>query len=88
MATTWEAKGSYVFEGGNCIGICDTDNASTAQYERNARLMASAPDLLSIAERWAALDGGAWHVERHAREKRELMEDTRAAIAKATPSQA
>lgn len=43
----------------------------------------AAPDLLSIAKRWAALDGGAWHAERHAREKDELLADTRAAIAKA-----
>lgn len=49
----------------------------------NARLIAAAPELLSIAQRWAAIDGGAWHVERHAREKAELLAETRAAIAKA-----
>lgn len=46
--------------------------------------MSSVGSLLSIAKRWSALDGGSWHVERHAREKDELLDDTRAAIAKAT----
>lgn len=45
-AKQWEAKGSYVFEGGDCIAICDTDNASTATYARRAKIMAAAPDLL------------------------------------------
>jgi len=45
--------------------------------------MAGANALLSIAKRWGALDGGSWNVDRHAREKQELLEDTRAAIAKA-----
>ena len=53
--------------------------------DANARLIAAAPDLLSIAKQWAAIDGGAWHVERHAAEKAELLADTRAAIAKAQP---
>lgn len=52
--------------------------------EANARLIAAAPDLLSIARRWAAIDGGAWNVQRYASERAELMADTRAAIAKAT----
>lgn len=55
----------------------------TPQGAANARLIAAAPDLLSIAKRWAALDGGSWHVERHAKEKGELLKDTAAAIAKA-----
>ncbi|MFG1401990.1 hypothetical protein [Xanthobacter sediminis] len=55
----------------------------TGQTEANARLIAAAPDLLSIAKRWSALDGGAWAVERHAREKTELLADTKAVIAKA-----
>lgn len=49
----------------------------------SAALLGTSPDLLSIAQRWAALDGGAWAVERHAREKAELLTDTRAAIARA-----
>jgi hypothetical protein len=51
--------------------------------DANARLAAAAPDLLSIAQRWAALDGGSWHVQRYAREREELLADTRAVIAKA-----
>jgi hypothetical protein len=47
-------------------------------------LRAAAPELLSIAERWAALDAGSWHQVRHANEKAELLADTRAVIAKAT----
>lgn len=39
-------------------------------------------ELLNIAKRWAALDGGLWHVERHAREKSELLADTKALISK------
>jgi hypothetical protein len=41
----WEAFRSSVFAGKNCIGICDTANASEGRYEANARLMAAAPDL-------------------------------------------
>lgn len=55
--------------------------------EANARLIAAAPELLSIAERWAALDGGAWHVQRHSNEKAELLADTAVVIAKATGEQ-
>jgi hypothetical protein len=54
---------------------------------KRARLIAATPELLSIAERWAALDGGAWHVQRHANEKAELLADTAAVIAKATGEQ-
>lgn len=39
--------------------------------------------MLDIAKRWAAIDGGAWHVERYEREREELLADTRAAIAAA-----
>jgi hypothetical protein len=49
----------------------------------NARLICAAPDLLSIAKRWAAIDGGAWHIERYEREREELLADTHAAIAAA-----
>jgi hypothetical protein len=50
----------------------------------NAILIAAAPELLAIAKRWAALDAGAWHQERYAAEKAELLDNTRAAITKAT----
>jgi len=49
----------------------------------NARLIAEAPKLLSIARRWVALDAGAWHPTRYAAEKKELIADTVAVIAKA-----
>jgi hypothetical protein len=42
----WKAEGRYVFDGKDCIGICDTDNRSDAVMRSNARLMAAAPDLL------------------------------------------
>ena len=47
----------------------------------DGELIAAAPGLLSLLARWAALDGGAWHVEWHAREKAELLAETRAALA-------
>ena len=48
----------------------------------NARLIAAAPELLSIARRWAALDGVAWHLVRHAREREQLLRDTQAVLDK------
>lgn len=48
-----------------------------------ARKAEPTPDLLSLLKRWAALDGGIWDVERHARSKAQLLIETRAAIAKA-----
>lgn len=42
----WEAKGSYVFDGRDCIAVCDTDNDTESNYARKARLMAAAPKLL------------------------------------------
>lgn len=41
----WAARGKYVFAGGDCIGICDTDNASDGRMEANARLIAAAPEM-------------------------------------------
>lgn len=58
--------------------------AQNMETERaNARLIATAPELLSIAKRWAAIDAGNWDIARNAFDKQELMADTRAAIAKA-----
>jgi len=66
-------------------GQTDADGVfSPAVTAANARLIAAAPDMLTLARRWLALDGGAWLVDRHTNEKRQLIEDTRAAIAKAT----
>lgn len=39
--------------------------------------------LVSIARRWVALDAGSWHPDRHAAEKKDLIADTEAAIARA-----
>lgn len=50
---------------------------------RNRALIASAPELLSIAKRWVAL-GGQWHPDRYESEKEELLTETKALIAKAT----
>jgi hypothetical protein len=50
----------------------------------NARLIAAAPDLLAALKVLVAVDAGAWHPERHAREKAEAIAYARAAIAKAT----
>jgi len=60
-------------------------HAVIAEYvdAKNAPVLAAAPDLLSIAQRWAALDGGDWHVARHASDKAELLADTRAAVSRA-----
>jgi hypothetical protein len=58
-------------------GDVDTDMA-------NARLIAAAPELLSIVERFVALPSAAWHPERHTAEEASLMEQARATIAKAT----
>ena len=54
--------------------------------EDQARLIAAAPKLLSIAQRWAALDGGVWHAQRYISERADLLEATRVTIAKATES--
>ncbi|RBB99643.1 hypothetical protein C3E97_020445 [Pseudomonas sp. MWU12-2115] len=51
--------------------------------EADAKLIAAAPDLLSIAKRWSALDC-QWHPDRYESEKAELLRDTRAIVAKAT----
>lgn len=56
------------------------------ENEADARLIAASPALLSIAQRWAALDSGDWHPTRWERDRVELLEDTRAAIAAATGS--
>lgn len=57
------------------------DNFERAAVANHRRATHQA-DLLNIAKRWAALDGGSWHVERHAREKAELLADTKALISK------
>lgn len=80
----WEAINGDHVRDANGIVICEIREMGILEHAANANLIATAPDLLSIARRWAALDGGAWHAERHASEKAELLADTLAAIAKAT----
>ena len=63
----------YEYDSGTDIKVSDAD----------AALIAAAPDLLSIVQRFVALPGGAWHPERHAAEEAELMQDARTAIARA-----
>lgn len=55
--------------------------------QANARLIAAAPDLLNLVRRFIALSGGVWNPERYAAEEAELMQEARAAIAKARGEQ-
>jgi hypothetical protein len=72
---------------GNDIRVEWFTLSSGPEAQANAALIVRAvnshADMLSIARRWAALDGGAWHAERYEQEKAELLADTVAAIAKA-----
>jgi len=52
-------------------------------HQLDMRVRQERDELLSIARRWAALDAGAWHPTRYAAEKKELIADTEAVIAKA-----
>jgi hypothetical protein len=46
-----------------------------------ARLIAAAPELLSLVKRFVALPGGAWHQERHAANEARLMQEARDLLA-------
>ncbi len=88
-APCWTVVGEYIVtaRADGSIPLNSQIIATLSEVSRDALpLIIAAPDLLSIARRWAALDGGAWHVERHAAEKQELLADTRAAISKAQSS--
>ena len=63
-----------------CGGMSGRTFAESAEV---ARLIASAPELLSIVQRFVALPGGAWHPERHAADEAGLITEAKAAIAKA-----
>lgn len=79
-------SGAFAIEDDNRIAIlCSRApwDHRAAESIANGRLMTAAPELLSIARRWAALDAGGWHPDRHAADKAELLAATRAAIAKA-----
>lgn len=58
-------------------GLCYGD-----EEDANARLIAAAPEMYSLLAQWAALDAGAWAVERNAFEKARLLDATRAALGK------
>lgn len=62
------------------LALEDNKQASKEEVERITEQMS---EWRSVARRWYALDGGSWHVERHAAEKADLLEDTRALIDKA-----
>jgi hypothetical protein len=74
----------YGIESENGETIVETDGGFYPPRAADARLIAAAPDLLSIASRWAAIDGGIWHAERYVGDRAQLMADTQTAIAKAT----
>jgi hypothetical protein len=78
----WRALGSSVFAGSNCIGICDTDNASEDRYEANAWLMASAPDLLDALKSVVSILDAVRHTVGLRGNQLTRMEKARAAIAK------
>ena len=71
----------------SAIGVTDAYGGlwgSGGEKKANAHLIAAAPELLSIVQRFVALPSGAWHPERHAADEAELMADARAVIANAT----
>jgi len=87
IATSQASTGKDI--GGALVAECFAEIRCAGEGARgealaNATLFAASHDLLHIAKCWAALDAGAWHVERHAREKAELLSATAAAIIKAT----
>lgn len=78
------ADGGIIAEAFKNIGYGpDGRTYKSTPVEANARLIAAAPELLSIVERFIALPSGAWHPERHAADEAELMTDAAAVIAKA-----
>jgi len=68
---------------GTLATVHEEDINGAYPAKANAQLMSVAPELLSIAQRWLALDS-QWHPERHASEKTQLLAETRDLIAKAT----
>lgn len=59
-----------------------TKNVLGATREHVCRLEDERDELLKLLRRWNAIDAGSWAPDRHANEKRELIADTRATIAK------
>ncbi len=82
------AQNTFVAEGERrMIARLAEFDAAQAEAMRIERLHDAAQELLSIARRWVALDGGSWHVVRHASDKAQLLADTAAVIAKTEGSQ-
>ncbi len=63
-----------------------TFNALPALLAEVERRRADEAELVSMLQRWNALDGGSWNVDRHARDKAELKSDTRSLLAKVKDS--
>lgn len=77
----WFTEGTQVFQGRyEPVAVCLYRDFDVS--EANARLIAAAPDLLSIGMRLIALQG-QWHPDRYQDEKELLLQDARAAIRKA-----
>lgn len=75
--------------GGPQIGNPATGEAICTMWptdcmEANARLIAAAPELLSVLQVLVACEGSAWNPDRYAVERREALRRARAAIAAAT----
>lgn len=88
----WRANASWIEGPAMALRVASVDWPSSTpgsaprevgEAKANARLIAAAPELLSLAKRWIALDGGSWNVERHASERFTLRNETRDLIAKA-----
>jgi len=73
-----------IFAGSKFIAMVNNSDDTQDQRIIDARLIASAPDLLSIVERFVALGAKQRRGARHTAEKASLMEQALAAIAKAT----
>jgi hypothetical protein len=50
MSANWTSEGKYVFQGKDCIGIFDTDNASDKVMAQRAKLASAAPEMLELLQ--------------------------------------
>jgi len=72
--------GEHLIAGAKPGYLAEVRDCGSGDVAANGALIAAAPKLLGLLQQWAALDGGDWNVERHAREKAELLAETRATI--------